>query len=341
MIRSIQLASLGLVVLGVLILILLIARRALLGRRERRTLEAEGRLRPIAISLVEGEPVDLSEVSRRDEPILAALLARYSGVVSGGARGHISSFFESRGLEKVHLTDLRRRRAWRRAAAAYILGEGGSERAVEGLMAALGDRAPEVRSAAARSLGRLGAVDAIGPILGATVTGKIPASVGQSSLLAIGPAALPSLRDILRNQDPQVRSAALRLIGFVGGAADAERIHLYLKDRSASVRAAAADALRRLGDEGSTEPLLTALEDPDERVRAAAARALGAVGDDSVADALLRHAKTDEFDVARASAESLAEIDQSLVLRLAREEDAGDHLKERADLIAIRGGHGA
>ena len=70
-------------------------------------------------------------------------------------------------------------------------------------------------------------------------------------------------------------------------------------------------------------------------VRAAAARALGQIGAGRRRAALLEVARHDEFDPAAEAGRALARIDPGLVLSAAQEPDAGPHLREAADRLAL------
>jgi HEAT repeat protein len=189
--------------------------------------------------------------------------------------------------------------------------------------------------AATRSLGRLGAVEAIEPLIEADLAGRIPRDVAGLALLDLGPAAVPHLLEMMQNDDSRVRTAAVELVGLLGDAADARAVLDRLRDPAAAVRAAGADALGRLGAAEAQDALVRALEDRVPAVRAAAARALGRTRGRHAVEALLPVARTDEFEPARAAAETLARIDQQLVLRTASQPDAGPHLREAADLVAL------
>jgi len=189
--------------------------------------------------------------------------------------------------------------------------------------------------AATRSLGRLGAVEAIEPVIVAALAGRIPRDVAGLALLDLGPTAVPRLLELTQDDDPRVRAAALELVGLLGDAADARSVLDRLRDPAAAVRAAGAEALGRLGAGQARDALVGALEDRVPAVRAAAARALGRTGGSRAVEALLSVARADEFEPARAAAETLARIDRQLVLRTASEPDAGPHLREAADLVAL------
>ena len=163
----------------------------------------------------------------------------------------------------------------------------------------------------------------------------MPADVANLALLDIGPASLPHLHVLATHAEPAVRSSAVQLIGLLGSAGDAPAVRDQLTDAAAQERIAAAGALGRLGAGTARDALMRALEDRVAAVREAAATALGQLGGRQATAALLPVARHDSFDVARAAAAALSRIDPTLVMRVAAEPDAGPHLVEAADRVAL------
>lgn len=325
----------ALAVVGALTVLAAVARRSALATRDARRREVAARLRPAALDVVDADASEVPELTRREVPVFAELLVRYSRGVRGDADGRIAAYFEASGAVDRAIRSLRSRRERHRVRAAFELGDLGSPRAVPALLDALEDRSPDVRGAAARSLGRLHAVEAVDPLIVATVARSLPRAVAGVALLEIGPAAVPRLLGIAGQQDPAIRAAAVELVGLLGGATDAEPLRPRLRDASPDVRAAAAAALGRLGAGIARDELIEALGDRVPFVRAAAARALGVIGGRSAASALLEVAKHDQFDPASEAARALARIDPLLVLASAEAPDAGPHLCEAADRLAL------
>jgi HEAT repeat protein len=211
----------------------------------------------------------------------------------------------------------------------------GSPRVVPELVAALGDRSRDVRAAAARSLGRLASPEAIEPLVTAGVEQRVPREVTCLALFDIGPVAVPRLLELTAHPEPAVRTAAAELVGFLGDAGDAGALRSLLADTAAPVRAAAAAALGRLGASAARDALVELLDDRVPTVRGAAATALGRLGGRRALDALLRVARTDDFEPASAAAEAAARIDPDAVAEAAERGDAGPHLREAADRVAV------
>jgi hypothetical protein len=321
---------------GIILVCALIRRRAVFGRADARRHRAEERLRPLVLALVSGDEATGAALSNEDARIVASMLARYSRQLRGSASTHVAAFFERHGFVNGEIARLRDRRAWRRAHAAYALGDMGSGRAAGALLVALGDESRSVRAAAARSLGRLSTVDAVEPLVEALVGKRVPRAVAAQALIGIGPQSLPRLRALAQHEEAEVRAVVIELIGLLGDAADAPLVSEGLRDSAAEVRAKATRALGRLGAAEAAGDLRAALGDRIPYVRATAAIALGMIGDREAAQTLLAQAREDQFDPAQAAARALARIDPPLLWDAARRLGQGPHVAEAADLTAVR-----
>jgi HEAT repeat protein len=225
--------------------------------------------------------------------------------------------------------DLQARASWRRALAAYALGDMASRSSVGDLVGALDDESRDVRAAAARSLGRLGAVDAVKPLLLAQAERRVPRTVVGQALLAIDQPAVPALLLLADADGADTRAGAVELVGLIGGGSEGRVVVGALRDASAEVRAQAARALGRLGAGDAAAALRIALDDRIEFVRAAAAEALGEIGDDAALEALVEMAERDGFDAARAAAHAVVRIDPSAATH------GGPFLVEAIDMAAL------
>ena len=204
-----------------------------LGRR-RRALE---RVEPFALGLLDGDAV----LPRADDaPALNELLTGMAPTITGESRQAIADYFLSTGELDRAIAGLGDRRWPVRAAHAASLGDMCHARAEPALIERLGDGHPEVRLAAARSLGRLRSREAAEPLAEALVAGAVPRAVATASLLAIGAAVAcggaragrrgrshPG-RDRRRSAGPagieQGRAAAAGLAGKPGGCRTCPRL---------------------------------------------------------------------------------------------------------------------
>jgi HEAT repeat protein len=335
MVRALAITAGVLVAVALLLLIVLAIRRILLARRGRRDAAAERRVRPIAIALVEGQEAERPTLSSTEQAVLADVLGRYSRKLTGDADARIAEYFRASNALERPLRELRSRRAWTRAAAAYRLGDMGCEEAAPALLEALDDRDRTVRSAAARSLGRLGAADAAKPLVEAVVSGRVPNGVAGQALVELGPAAAPELRTIAEHPSYRLRATALTLLGLVGNSADSPLAVRALEDPSADVRAAAAGALGRIGGAAAEPALRSTLDDRIYFVRAEAAAALGFIGSRAALPRLLAMARSDRFRPARAAAQAVARIAPATLAAAAADPGAGPHLHQAADLSSV------
>lgn len=319
---------LGLGLLDALLLIVLALRRIKLARGSRRHEEALNRLRPHMAAFIEGDadlPADLSDA---DRTALADALSGFGRLIAGRSRERITEYFEQHGIVAVELNALAHAsKSWRRASAAFRLGDIGAPEGEQPLITALDDKSRDVRTAALRSLGRLRSAAAVAPIIDAVATGRVPVALARWVVLQVGPAALPDLRAVLDSSEPDRRGGAVMLIGLLGDASDAELVEARLRDNGAQVRVEAARALGRLGAGRSASQLVLALDDRVPAVRAAAAAALGRLRANAV-EPLLRLTRDDRFEVARAAACAVASIDVDAAADAA---DDSPHLREAVD----------
>jgi HEAT repeat protein len=333
--EALGIAALALAALSAVFLIALVGRRLSLARAERGRAELEERLRPLALALVAGDDVELPDLGPTERAMLAEAIGRLSRRVTGESRVRIGAYFAGTAAYAAELRALRDRRAWRRATAAYRLGDMACAEAAPALLQALADRDPDVRAAAARSLGRLGAGEAAGSLVHALVGNAVPRAIAFRAVLDVGANALPDVRRLAGDPDADVRAAAVELLGWIGDASDDELLIEAVGDPAAEVRARAAAALGRLASADGAEALTRALGDRIYFVRLHAARALGHVGERSAVPRLLRQAREDRFEAARAAAEAVARVDPAALLEAAESPDAGPHLHEAADLLGV------
>jgi HEAT repeats len=334
--RPVSYVGLGFFFISLILIVVAVGRRSYLARRARARGAIADRLRPVAIEFTElDEHEPLPEMDSTEAEIFADLLGGYARVLRGAAWERIAAYFEDTGRVDEQLRWLHGRRAWRRATAAFTLGDMCARRAAPELIAALDDPSRDVRMAATRSLGRLGAVDAVEPLVAASVSGRVPRDVAGLALLDLGSSAAPHLVELAYDAEPAVREDAIELIGLLGDLGDTEPLLEHLHDPAADVRAASATALGRVGAGDARDALVRALDDRVRAVRVASATALGRIGGQTAADALSELARGEEFDTARAAAQALARIDPDRVVEAAAAPGAGPHLREAADLVSL------
>jgi HEAT repeat protein len=104
-----------------------------------------------------------------------------------------------------------------RAAAAYALGQIGDPRAVEPLIAALGDESSDVRQDAAYALGEIKDPRAVEPLIAALKDWHSNVrKAAAKALVKIGTPAVELLIAALRDEDERVRQAAAEALDHLG-----------------------------------------------------------------------------------------------------------------------------
>jgi HEAT repeat protein len=287
-------------------LVVLVVRRVWLARRLRVESELERRMQPLALRLVDNPSI--GELTAAEQVALARVLARYARLVRGDARENIGRYFAGSTAYGRQIASLHARSSWRRATAAFALGDMAVADAIGPLMQTLDDESRDARAAAARSLGRLQAAVAAEALIRQLSARRLPPIVVTEALRTIGPPVLPHLRELISTSENSVRATTVELLGLIGGPADAPRLIRALSDSDEQVRSAAARALGRVGARRATDALRLTLCDTSTDVREAAATALGAIGDSVAVDELVDLAGTDDFEPAHAAAVAAARI---------------------------------
>ncbi len=314
---------------------LLVLRRSHLTRLERNRRETEAGLKGIAMELLHAGAAPPPHLGEQERQALADLLGRYARAIRGPTHDRIVDYFEREGTVATELEVMAGARAgWRRAAAAFRLGDIGPASAATALTAALQDPDRDVRIAAARSLGRLRAPESAGQLLAAAVDRRVPPALVRWALLQIGAPALPRLLPGLTSDQERLRAGAVQLIGLLGGPGEAAQIEDGLRDTSAMVRTQAARALSRIGGRRNLPALRQAMWDRVPMVREAAAGALGALRDRESVPMLAIRAGGDQFEVARACARAVAAIDPAEAAQRAAA-TGSVHLWEAADVAEV------
>jgi len=134
----------------------------------------------------------------------------------------------------------------------------------------------DFRSEATNVIVRIGE-PAIGPLANVFRGGNQKVRIFTGQVLAdIGKAAVPTLIDLLNDNDPEARHWAGYYLAQLKDPRSVESLAKALStDDHPSVRSVAARALGRIKDERAIEPLMAALSDDDWNVRADSAVALG------------------------------------------------------------------
>ena len=338
MVRLLTYSAVSLTCVNAAIGLWLIAYRLTNNRRLHALTVARERLKPAVLAWIDGDDEPPSQTNPTDYLAIADLLASYGRAVRGGARKRVADLARETGMIDRMIRELRARRGWRRAVAAYGLGDLASRQdAAQALLACLGDRDRRVTAASARSLGLLGAVEAVEPLVRGLASGHLTRPVGAHALRLLGGEASASLVEMLKADEEEVRAMAAELLGLIGNVGRTDQLIEVLSDPSPDVRVRATRALGRIGDSSASAALQVTLSDPVSFVRAAAATALAKVGNSDSFEQLVLIAQNDVFVSAHAAAYAAAFLRPEDVEQLATRENAGIHLQEAADLLQVVG----
>jgi len=284
--------------------------------RARRAAEFEREFEPMLEELMAG-PKHVARLRARirrldglERPIAATMLLERLGPASAAERAVLLEALRETGAIEVLFRSLRRRAPWRRALAVRTLGLVGASEAVPALIERLDDGSRYVREAAVRALGRIGDERALPPLADLFLSpGRVGAGIVYEALLALGEVADSVFREGLVSAHDSVRVTAC--FGVVAAqepeAATAELVRM-VADPSGEVRAAACEALGRIP--GATAPgtLEDATRDQVPSVRRAAVSALGSFDDPHSLPFLLAALDDPERDVALRAGESLVRL---------------------------------
>ncbi len=160
--------------------------------------------------------------------------------------------------------------------------------------------------------------------------GRIHGLWGLAQLARRDALHAPQLAQFLKDDDPEIRAQAAKMIGDVRHAASASAVLPLLKDSAPRVRFFGAEALGRLAHKPAVAPLIDMLADNNDRdvyLRHAGALALSRIGDAAAISALSQHPsrgvriaalvalrRLRHADVAR----FLADTDEGIVTQAAR-----------------------
>jgi HEAT repeat protein len=326
--------SLAFGLLNMIIALLVIGNRFIVRLRDRRHAAAIESLRFGLLEWISGEAPSVAPPRNSVEgKALVDLLSKYGRSLTGDGRRRVVELADQLHLTTSLLIQTRSALSWRRAAAAFRLGDLGDRQSWR-LVALLDDRNRQVRNAAARSLGKQRAVEGVAPIVLALSEGRVARAVGGQALIDIGPDAVESMAGLMHSQSPDVRAVAAELLGRLGTVSQAGVLTRHLHDNSANVRVAVVRALGRLGGRAAAESIRHVLDDQTAYVRAAAATSVAALGDLDSVPRLLEMVDDTEYLPARAAAIAITELSPET----ARSEAAAagnEHLQEAVDLLEL------
>ena len=161
------------------------------------------------------------------------------------------------------------------------------------LVSSLQEDTPEIRRAAAYTLGKLGDQQAVEPLRTALYDDH--SGVRREALDSlIQLEAAEALIEALSHPDEDIRRSAVWAMYELKDPRALEPLIELLIDESSSVRQVACFALKELGDTRAVKPLIEVLSDSDEYVRKAAVEALGVLGDPEAIEPLKTLLETEQ-----------------------------------------------
>jgi HEAT repeat protein len=252
----------------------------------------------------------LASFDELERPIAATMLIERLRPVSDEERSHMLAALRDADALGLLASRASSRMPWRRALALRTLGWLGATEAVPMLLERLSDSSLHVRGAAVRALGRVGdprALEPLGELFRAP--GRVESGLVYDALVAFGRAAQPVFAGALRSPVESVRVAACFGVAEVSEPDEARPLlEPLLADASGPVRAAAARALGHVGGPAVPEGLARATRDELAIVRAAAVEALAGF-DDPRAVELAHNALLDaDRDTAVRAGETLVQL---------------------------------
>src|SRR5205085_5701731 len=163
-----------------------------------------------------------------------------------------------------------------------------------------------------RALGQIGGPEARAPIAALLTGENVTPNVRLEAVAALGALkasdALPAIEDLLTDDWPTLRAAALR----AAAAVDPEAFVLLLSglepDRHWTVRAALADVLATLRADTAADQLRAMLDDSDKRVVPSAIEALTRLRVPGLEDILLTDSRSTDFAIRAAAARAIGEV---------------------------------
>lgn len=275
-----SLALSGIALVGMVILVL---RRLILQKLQDRRGRTRKRLLQDVLSYLEGD-LAAEELGRRAasaDSVLSELLSELAQLVRGSELTKLMALFEELGLMERLLHDLKHGDRHKRLLSARNLSYASTEKCIKALQAALDDRDPDVRLAAASSLTELQAAPHLDVLID-----KLQLGSGERSR-----ALLQVFRSLTETRSEEllacldqeqttdfIRILILDALGKSGQYQSVPHIIQATSDSSIEVRAAALRALAELQHPAASRSILQALSDTAWEVRTQAATCAGRLG---------------------------------------------------------------
>lgn len=297
-------------VVAVDLIVAMIVVRAARRRRQRVRAREEARLRPELVEMLasDDDRSSLPHLTRRQTSLFEMRATELLTKVRGEGRERLATLLVDSGAVDVAERRTRRRGPTGRAAAADFLGTVGRRRSAAAIRPLLRDRSFEVRTAAARALGRLGDATDVPRLLATLEADRpVPFATVADALIQLGAPAVPGLRDGMRSPNVLTRAVCSDGLGLLGAVDAAEDLLAHLHPvEDDEIRIRCARALGWIGTPRAAEPLVR-LTSPTEPapLRATAVRSLGRLGGRTAVATLVPLLDDDVHPVASNAANAL------------------------------------
>jgi HEAT repeat protein/beta-lactamase regulating signal transducer with metallopeptidase domain len=209
---------------------------------------------------------------------------------------------------------------------------------VNALIERLGDENAEVRSAAARSLGRIKDSRAVPGLIGALKDrdAKVRESAAEALAEFEDPRAITPLADLLTDPSSDVKKSALEALSHFDSNVPSAAIVRLLNDPDEDVRHNAAHLVGKMRDRSATGALAKLIADPNADVRQAAIEAIAELGDPTAVVALMPALSDPDADVREQALSAIddlkAPIAAETLITMMRDRDAD--VRQRAAELA-------
>jgi HEAT repeat protein len=210
-------------------------------------------------------------------------------------------------------------------------------RAVEPLIACLGDDDVDVRKAATEALGELNDARAIEPLIACLATDDRQAiidALGKLGSARAGERLVSHLQN--KSTDPAMAAAVIEALGALHYPPAVDALLPCLASETDQISNGAVDALGQIGAP-AVEPLIASLKDSKAKVRGLAAEALGQIGDARAVEPLIACLKNPGMDQPAADGQDMSNGDESDDQKKAHEEENSQVRQKTADALGKLG----
>jgi HEAT repeat protein len=289
-----------------------VAVRVVAAFRRRRLMPVRAHVQELVAAQLAGDENSLRALPPGAEEVFVDVAREALEEVRGAERDQLIDILEERGAVDAALARLRARSPATRHAAAEFLSVVQSPRAHAGLVAAVDDRHPSVRLAAAHALAQGGDPSAVADVQRALERdAELTPGAAADVMLALGGRMPAAVGVVARDtRSPELRRIALAVIGELRLAEHAPILREALTSDDDELVARGARGLGLVGEIEAAGDLATLLERRDRPwfVRAAAAKALGLLGDPRVASVLEQQLADESWWVRTNAAEALGHL---------------------------------